>query len=140
MNAQNSNAQANSKVPDNETKNQKFIRLMTTRLGRVLEDMRLIGQLSAKTYEHTNAEVEEVVRYLDTGVKDIARVFGVAYVSKIGRASLATKATTAVVQLNAPKVSGVSENSQAKIVIAKALDLMSKDQVRQAETLLRDFL
>lgn len=71
-----------------ETKHDRFLRLMQKRLGRALEELRLVGQLSSSRYENTDAEAREVIKHLDDAVKDIARAFGVPYTTMIGKGSL----------------------------------------------------
>lgn len=67
-----------------ETAHEKFLRLMQKRLGRVLEEVRLVCQLSSRNYESTKAERLEVVHHLDAAVKKVAATYDVPYESKIG--------------------------------------------------------
>lgn len=67
-----------------ETKHEKFIRLMTVRLGRTLEEFRMLTQLASRNYEHTPEEAHEVILHLDRGVKSVASSFGVLYKTHIG--------------------------------------------------------
>lgn len=69
-----------------ETKHEAFLRLMQRRLGRALEELRLVGQLSSPNYENTAAEAEEVITHLDSRVHAIAEAFDVEYATRIGRA------------------------------------------------------
>ena len=73
-----------------ETKNQRFQRLMFRRLGRALEELRLVSQLSSENYENTPEEAEEVVMHLDAAVQRIAKSFAVPYSTVIGTKSQAT--------------------------------------------------
>lgn len=63
-------------VPPNETKHDRFLRLMHKRLGRTLEDLRLVRQLSSDNYEYTDAEVKEVLQHLENAINEIAQAFG----------------------------------------------------------------
>ena len=65
-------------VPPNETKHDRFLRLMHKRLGRTLDDLRLIRQLSSDNYEFTQAEVKEVMSHLENAINDVAKAFGAA--------------------------------------------------------------
>lgn len=67
-----------------ETKHDKFIRLMTSRLGRTLEEFRMLTQLASNNYENTPEEAREVILHLDRGIKSVAGAFGVTYKSHIG--------------------------------------------------------
>lgn len=70
--------------PKTETKHDKFIRLMTNRLGRTLEEFRMLSQLASTNYENTPQEAHEVILHLDRGVKSVASAFGVLYKTHIG--------------------------------------------------------
>lgn len=45
-------------VPDNETKEDKFVRLGDKRVSAALQKIRLIGNLSGPGYNYTQAQVE----------------------------------------------------------------------------------
>lgn len=74
--------------PHAETKHEKFLRLMQKRLGKALETLRLISQLSSINYINTDAEALEVVLYLDEAVHQVASSFEVPYFSALGEAAL----------------------------------------------------
>lgn len=67
-----------------ETKHAKFLRLMQNRLGRTLEEFRLIRQLSSSNYESHPEECLEVVQHLDKELHSVARAYGVPYSSTVG--------------------------------------------------------
>lgn len=73
-----------------ETRHDRFLRLMQRRLGRALEEMRLVSQLSGKNYENTPEEADEVIQHLDRAVHTIAAAFEVPYKTAIGAASRAS--------------------------------------------------
>ena len=77
-------------APKKETKHDKFIRLMTNRLGRTLEEFRMLSQLASTNYENTPEEAHEVIIHLDRAVRQVAAVFDVDYKTYIG--SKATRA------------------------------------------------
>ena len=112
-----------------ETKNQKFLRLMQNRLGRFLEDVRLMGQLSARSYEATPEQMAEVMHHVDTAIKDFARQFAVPYASKIGRMG---QADSANVMIGAPPAPKIPETSSLKIEIARAIELIDNGNVQNA--------
>lgn len=69
---------------DKETKHEKFLRIMQRRLGKALEDLRLVGQLSSNNYQNTPEEAEDVVLHLSWAVWEIAKSFNVPYSAKVG--------------------------------------------------------
>ena len=74
----------------NESRHERFLRLAQNRLGRTLEQLRLVSQLASHRYENTPEEAGEVVRLLDEAVRRVAEVFGVEYASRIGKAASRT--------------------------------------------------
>lgn len=62
-----------------ETKHDKFLRLMQARLGRTLEDLRLVSQLASANYENTMEEAHELIRHLDKAIREIAEIYKVPY-------------------------------------------------------------
>jgi hypothetical protein len=120
-----------SKPRPNESKHDRFLRLMQKRLGRVLEEMRLVSQLSSQNYENTEAEAFEVIQHLDNGVKNIAKVFGVPYNTAIGKPLASGPA--------APAPQGPLQRGRPldEVDIAKALEHLKKDEIEEAKELLR---
>lgn len=76
-----------SPITKKETKHDKFIRLMSSRLGRTLEEFRMLSQLASTNYENTPEEAHEVILHLDRGVKSVASAFGVLYKTHIGQST-----------------------------------------------------
>jgi hypothetical protein len=62
-----------------ETKHEKFLRLMKARLERALEDFRLISQLASTNYRNTPEEAYEAITILDRALKATAASFGIGY-------------------------------------------------------------
>jgi hypothetical protein len=61
-----------------ETKAEKFIRLKEARLGRVLDAIRILGNISnTRDYEYTEEQAEEVVDSLYERVDEVAVGFGI---------------------------------------------------------------
>lgn len=55
-----------------ETRHEKFRRLAESRVNRVLNDIRLIGNLSNRNnYDYTSEEIEKIFRTLDSELKQI---------------------------------------------------------------------
>jgi hypothetical protein len=76
------------KMPDTkETKHDAFLRLADRRVGRAMEEIRLVGQLSSRTYENTEEEAQIVVTHLDKAVQLVAQLLEVPYSTAIGEAA-----------------------------------------------------
>ena len=119
-----------------EDKHTKFLRLIQTRVGRALDDLRLVGQLSARTYEHKPHEAEEVVQVLDQAVKEVATSFAVPYTTKVGRAGRADNSTI----IGAVKTTPMVDASKTKLAIVKALELLEQDKVHAAKEILVELI
>jgi len=66
-----------------ETKHDKFLRLAEARVGKTLEDLRLVGQLSSNNYENTQDEADEIIETLRDKVNEVADLFGVQTVVQV---------------------------------------------------------
>lgn len=119
-----------------ETKHEKFLRLAEARVTRTLDDIRLINQLSARTYEYKPAEVEIIVKTLADSVHDVAKTFAVPFASKVGKGG---KAETGSI-FEEPKVQEIQQTSVIKTTVARALDLLKQGEVEAAQALLVDLL
>lgn len=118
-----------------ETKHEAFLRLMQRRLGRALEELRLVQQLSSTNYENTPEEAEEVIAHLDGAVRKIAEVFDVEYATRIGKGSSQTTANARPIGAIGKKVSIVDE-----IAIAHMLDMLQKGLLTELHDTLRGAL
>lgn len=67
-----------------ETKQDAFVRLANARIPRVLEEMRLVGQLTNRSYTHTEDQAEEIISTLSQAVQEIAGVFDVPFSVAVG--------------------------------------------------------
>lgn len=106
-------------VDPNETKSAKFLRLMQKRLGRAIDEMRLVSQLSSDNYESTEAARIEVVQHLDSALRKVAGAFGVDFSSNV--AGMSTKKHARA--LTAPQVEAmISDLDNGRI--GKALDVL----------------
>jgi hypothetical protein len=120
-----------------ETKHQKFVRLAESRVTRVLEDLRLVNQLVARSYEHKPAEAETIVKTLSNAVAETARVFSIPFATRVGKAG---KADSSVSIFEERKVSTIAETNKTKLAMAKALDLLNKGEIEEAKTILANLL
>lgn len=116
-----------------EQKHSDFMRLMTRRLGRALEELRLVSQLSTKYYENTEQEAEEVITHLDRSVNEIATAFAVPYPTAIGAAAERAAQTGHL-------VTGSKGGKIDEIDIAKAIDLIRRGNSDDAIELLKSAL
>lgn len=104
-----------------ENKHQKFLRLMQKRLGRVLEYIRLVSQLSSDNYENSKDEAYEVIAHLDAAVHKVADQFDVPYTSTVGETTQ-----------RPDRIGSIDE-----VDIARAIDLIRHGDNERAIALLR---
>ena len=112
-----------------ETKHDRFMRLMTKRLGKALDDIRLVSQLATPNYENTPEEASEVVRLLDVSVRKVAEAFHVPFKSAMGSPK------TPKTPLPALVAGPINE-----VDIAKAIEHIVCGKHQEALQLLRDAL
>lgn len=127
-------------VGSGETKHQKFIRLAEARVSRTLEDLRLVNQLSARTYEHKPAEAETIIKTLADALAETAKTFAIPFVFRAGRAGKADPSNSIFEE---PKNTTLAETNKTKLAIAKALDHLaggSPEQIEEAKTILANLL
>lgn len=67
-----------------ESKQDAFVRLANARIPRVLEEMRLVGQLTNRSYTHNEAQAEEIVSTLAQALEEISDVFQVPFSVAVG--------------------------------------------------------
>lgn len=113
-----------------ETKHQRFTRLMTRRMNRALEELRLVSQLASDNYENTPQEAEVVIRFLDESVNKIATAFDVPYVTAIGDYALRIRESGF----------GKAKPVIDEIEIAKVIDLLNQNKPQEAKFLLKEAL
>lgn len=64
-------------TPEGETKADRFKRLATSRVKKVLTAMDILSNCSSRTtYEYTPEQVEKLFSYLDKGIEDLRLAFG----------------------------------------------------------------
>lgn len=100
-----------------ETKHERFQRLAEKRLERTLEDFRLLSQLASTNYKNTPEEAFDLIRKLDSGLKDVARVFDVHFKSAVGN----------------PRKLGPYTGQMNPIDVAKAIDLIDAGDPEKAK-------
>lgn len=120
-----------------ETKAEKFTRLAEARVTRALDDIRLVTQLSARTYHHTGEQAEQIVKVLAEAVSQCATSFSVPISQKIGPVG---KSPTTPGIFADPKLPVHAEVARHKVQIAKALDFLNQDNLDEAKAVLVDLL
>lgn len=131
------NMHAAPAAPAKETKAEKFVRLAEARVSRVLEDVRLVTQLVARTYEHSPEQANVIVSTLANAVATVAKAFEVPFTFRIDKVGV-TPAKGGI--LANPRASAHVETSRYKTGIAKALEAMKTGDHDQAKALLLDLL
>lgn len=116
-----------------ETKHDKFMRLANKRLPGALEALRLIMQLSARNYENSPEEAEEIIRILDQSMQDVAAAFGVPYSTAFGENADIAKRTNHL-------ITGPTEGPINALDVARAVDFLSRNEIQAAENILKDAL
>ena len=120
-----------------ESKSEAFIRLMSARLTKAHEVLRLIGQLSSTNYEYESEDAGEAIEVLADNVRHVAGQFGVPFSYNLGAGAeqiLAARSKTSETSLS------VHESRNAQILalsrIIGALDIgdtdTAKDLIRSA--------
>lgn len=115
-------------------KHENFLRLRERRVGRALEELRLISQLASSNYENTPQEAEEIIINLDQALHYIAQIFGVEYASRIGKAQAKTVNGASV--FFAGKPTSVLD----EVELIKALEHLRADRTEEVEQILRTAL
>jgi hypothetical protein len=63
------------KMHTNETKSERFERLATRRVNKVLEQIRIIGNLASQPYEFTPEQVERIVVAIQGAILEMEEKF-----------------------------------------------------------------
>lgn len=66
---------AGSKVPSNETKAQRFVRLAKQRVPKAIKQIANIGKLSGGGYEYTSEQANKIVAALTAAVTEVKEKF-----------------------------------------------------------------
>lgn len=110
-----------------ETSRDRFQRLLPKRLGKTLEEIRLLSQLSSHNYSNTPEEALDLVRNLDASVHTVAKAFGVNYRSAYSAPGLRAPQPIHATPINV-------------IDVARAIDLIGKGQTKEAVAALQSAL
>lgn len=60
-----------SKVPENESKNERFKRLVVDRVNKAVKAIDRVGNCAGSAYEYTPEEVEAVITALESAVANV---------------------------------------------------------------------
>ncbi len=63
------------KIPDNETKAERFIRVVTPRIGKAVKAIDVIGFCAGSTYEYTPEQLVEIGNALVSAVNNLKAKF-----------------------------------------------------------------
>ena len=63
------------KVKSDETKRERFIRLVNTRTAKTLRAMKLITNLASGNYEYNEQDIRNVLKALSKGILGISEAF-----------------------------------------------------------------
>lgn len=118
----------------NESKHDAFRRLADRRVEHALDEIRLVGQLSSRSYENTQEEAEVVITCLDKGVRDVAALFNVPYSTAIGAAAHRAAKTGHLV------TSSHDVGPISPMEIAKAIEKLNKGEIDAAREILKGVL
>jgi len=61
--------------PKDETKEQKFIRVVTPRVAKAVKCIKLIGNCAGIGYDYTTAQVDQINEVLDAAVTHVGNKF-----------------------------------------------------------------
>lgn len=65
----------NKNINANETKEARFIRVVTPRINKAVKAIRVIGYCSGTAYSFTPEQTEQIVKILQTGINALVEQF-----------------------------------------------------------------
>lgn len=69
-------ANVGKKTKDNETKREKFVRLVENRMNNALKQIELLSNLSnTSAYEYTQSDVDKMIKALKGAVSELEKSF-----------------------------------------------------------------
>ncbi len=72
-------ANVGKKTKENETKREKFVRLVENRMNNALKQIELLSNLSnTSAYEYTSADVEKMVKALKSAISELEKSFSIS--------------------------------------------------------------
>ena len=66
---------AGANIPANETKGDRFVRVVTPRVGKALKAIRTVGFCTGSTYEYTPKQMTDIINALKTAVDSLSDNF-----------------------------------------------------------------
>lgn len=69
------NTRKSNKPPDDETKSERFIRVVTPRVNNAVKAIAVIGYCAGTPYEYTATQVSEIVKALDNAFQAVLKQF-----------------------------------------------------------------
>jgi len=119
-----------------ESKSEAFVRLGNSRVARVLEQLRLLSQLSSRSYTHEITQALQVMYGVRDGVMELANSFQIPIAIAIGEEEVALAEMTNYV------VTEKSDKPQFDTVVAlaAALEALNKEDVPTAKGILKQAL
>lgn len=117
-----------------ESKHDAFLRLAEKRVERALNDMRLVSQLSSRTYENTNEEAEIVVSHLIEGVREVAQSFDVPFSAVAGESAQIAEQTNHLI------TNTVEKGPIDEMEIISAIEFLADDDRESALSVLKTVL
>lgn len=125
--------------PPVESKHDKFLRLATARINKAMDDIRLIGQLATRSYQHEAWEAKLLVETLGQSVSTMAMAFSIPFAFKVGNVGQ-VEATIDVFDEAKATASSPEELNKIKISVALALDKLAADDLDGTREILVDLL
>ena len=61
-------AKTNINIPENETKNEKFVRIASPRVNAVIDKLDILSNCASSNYEHTEEQVESMFQAIRDAV------------------------------------------------------------------------
>ncbi len=61
-------AKANINIPENETKNEKFVRIASPRVNAVIDKLDILSNCASSNYEYTEEQVENMFQAIRDAV------------------------------------------------------------------------
>lgn len=63
-------AKTNVNIPENETKNEKFVRIASPRVNAVIDKLDILSNCASSNYEYTEEQVENMFQAIRDAIDD----------------------------------------------------------------------
>lgn len=63
-------AKTNVNIPENETKNEKFVRIASPRVNAVIDKLDILSNCASNNYEYTEEQVENMFQAIRDAIDD----------------------------------------------------------------------